>query len=619
MLNDLCSDSGPRNTAGASTSSVATADIASVTAGATPQPSAATAPALVGLCARMKTPATLTPDDWVALRQLRDQPTALEAAVALMEAQGKVERGAALNLAAEMRKGHVVDTKGEALPFGLGLANISQDSIIRGLTDYTVERAKAQAVDYVKRRLVAELCPMGDDTAATAPLWYFPASCEALTRLDPQLSVQAIGSQLRASALKDIEELPERILIEQADTAKSTPASLTLVTFAYLREMRRGRSALELLVGMSDAVCKRSDLEPHAQQLLCATGNLSGALVSQPNWMSYTQSPEILTVAVVLAYEKRTGATLPDANIQLVMPHIGPLVHQGLRVSEDVKRARGKDATAADRAQLVRDSVALFIAVGDAATALANAQSWNDSLSPILTATRASVSIAEGDVGSAVVYGLDVLRAQKVKLPKVVEKGAPLLAELANAKSSDEVVKALEAAAAPIDSYESRYQRGVVALGAILGAAAGPEWVASDEEKNARPVATAAVFTPVGLHATTDINEYVYVGGFFSVIDIGSLSSTRLSESEAATVDADEEAEVEQTPALTFEQVFSPGGYVTLGLFGSPFVLGAGVSAAPSARTEVTTSASTDSRREADLPAIRALGFLGVDVVFLPF
>jgi hypothetical protein len=192
----------------------------------------------------------------------------------------------------------------------------------------------------------------------------------------------------------------------------------------------------------------------------------------------------------------------------------------------------------------------------------------------------------------------------------------PLVSEIASAKSSADVSAALQAAAAPADSYRAKYQRNVVALGGLVGGFGGWERPNQPHDKalfgSSQTSGVVAGFAPVGLQASTPFcNQLFYFEAMLSVIDLGALTTQRfesqVSDSTAVTTSTN----------VTFGQVFSPGAYGMFGLGGSPLVLGFGASLAPSLRTVETTLPAGGTVKE-DLSTLRVGGFLAMDITILP-
>jgi hypothetical protein len=150
-------------------------------------------------------------------------------------------------------------------------------------------------------------------------------------------------------------------------------------------------------------------------------------------------------------------------------------------------------------------------------------------------------------------------------------------------------------------------------VGALLGVASGQEWLTA----KTRPAgAIISVFSPVGAHATMNLGSSVHAGLFLAVLDLGTLTSTRIAEETSSKNGVD--VEVDSEPNLSFRQVFAPGAFVTLGVAG-PLVIGGGVQAVPEARKVRIADTATQESTSALEGGFRALGFVSVDVTFWVF
>jgi len=224
----------------------------------------------------------------------------------------------------------------------------------------------------------------------------------------------------------------------------------------------------------------------------------------------------------------------------------------------------------------------------------------------------------------AVIAGLDLLTrlAEGLHDPAVTAATSQVIADLravvvltsqiAQAQSADEVSKILEAAAAPVSAYETKYRRGMVALGALVGASVGIETLRLDGSWSSAGVAGA--FAPVGITASRPIGagRRWHYGALLSLINLGGLVSTRFSE-EIHTSAGGTTTTVKADPTIKLANVFAPGLFLTLGLHGSPFTLAAGGQVVPQARQLESGGVTTTAA------AVQLIATLSVDVPILTF
>lgn len=150
---------------------------------------------------------------------------------------------------------------------------------------------------------------------------------------------------------------------------------------------------------------------------------------------------------------------------------------------------------------------------------------------------------------------------------------ASLAASLAEARSGAEVRAALETAASPVGGWEAkRYREGSGrSITAFPGFAYGGEWLKDGPYSRtagaALPIGPEVQLLPRASSAAITPGCWLRVicslGAFMPIIDLGTLLSYRLKKSD----------DVKSAPNTGFRQVVAPGGYLTVGLWHSPFAL----------------------------------------------
>jgi hypothetical protein len=198
---------------------------------------------------------------------------------------------------------------------------------------------------------------------------------------------------------------------------------------------------------------------------------------------------------------------------------------------------------------------------------------------------------------------------QDAKWPSSITKYGPFIAEVASAKTAEDVQRALEAAAAPVGGGLAKRGSGrrTMAITAFLGGHVGGEVVEVD---NTTDVALqGALFAPVGFDVSWGVGDSVSLGVFGSVFDLGALTSFR--ESKDVMVDG-EMATIESAPQIGFRQVLSPGLFFVVGV--DRIAFGFGASMTPRLR-----AVDDDGTLVDEVPALRFGGFLAFDVTLFPF
>lgn len=137
--------------------------------------------------------------------------------------------------------------------------------------------------------------------------------------------------------------------------------------------------------------------------------------------------------------------------------------------------------------------------------------------------------------------------------------------DMAQAQTSDDVEKAIEAFALPAGSYSvKRTARSNFSINSFPGVLLAREFSYSNK---AKAQAWSIGFTaPVGLNYTAGTPSGWSYGVFVPVIDVGALTRLHLSDANGATA----------LPELTFSNVFSPGLYFSLGFKNAPFSVNIG-------------------------------------------
>ena len=184
----------------------------------------------------------------------------------------------------------------------------------------------------------------------------------------------------------------------------------------------------------------------------------------------------------------------------------------------------------------------------------------------------------------------------------------PFVAQLAHAKSADEVASVMQAAAVPIALYEVKAQRSFVAINAMAGVVGAAEAV---DIGKASWSGVFGPFAPVGVHATTP-TSFGHIGGFFSVLNLGALVAARFNDETGPATSDGTKTNVGTTAKVDLVNVLCPGLFATLGFGSSPFIVGAGVQIVPA--RQITKIAADNTKEDGSVPAIQTLGCASIDV-----
>ncbi|MFP2927752.1 hypothetical protein ACLESO_21645 [Pyxidicoccus sp. 3LG] len=589
--------------------------------------------------------ALLTQDDVQTLRALHPDMSELAVAVASLQPAKAGDENSVFGSPSKAEfQGPI-----PALADPLGTV---ESTLINGLARFLLDRAKAEAILYLSKQLEETLCTEEGKR-------YFRNFCATFDGLDAHLQLASMGVYLRAAALRDLQRIPELTLADGSCAKDSTaePLAAARLGLAFFRESRDGRSPLEIgrnlhRVKLECEVPVSVRFEDGVDGKLSCTQTTSAlrmgswlleAIQQQRGWelMPYTtpESPRwsYFSVSALLSYETLAGAPLDISKFTALFAGVHRASIEVVRIHKLLGQLRderrdGDDAarfTIRDRAALVAQAVR---AVTDAAAMLGTGMgslSEDEARRLARVGDVAAVGqrlLEEADPGALAIAAADLTErlsklvpGMKDGIPPIVSSGMPLVVELANADSSETVVRTLEAAAAPVGSYSTKYERPSVTLNALLGAAYSYEWL--DDVTDTTNGSTLSVFAPIGVHASWPVGKKFHLGGMVSVFDLGAVVSPRLS-SETHTLEGGGEQEVLAEPNVGFEQVLSPGVFLLLGVAESPIILGTGFSMVPSLRKVSTTEILADGSAQVTIDernAFRWSVFASMDLTLLPF
>ena len=490
-----------------------------------------------------------------------------------------------------------------------------ESALIQGLADFVVTRAKAESIEYLRKKLKEDLC--GDKSEAAA---YLPSTCAALGSLDDKLSLQATGAYLQAATTRDVRRMPEAVLRGIHAPSRSVQQQAWLLGLAFYREALAGRQPLEIAWSVRRSACPGLNGGKTWLGSLDVRACLAAELVTAIERVADTSAPAskysrdaISSEFSELVKQDFIGKPVLDpTELATLMDRLGDLAQAVQAVERDATSIAksGKVVPAAERLAVTSRALTALIEAARLSACLASTRP--DGAPPQGSACgegglEAAEEIAEiasadfaNDTAAMIARAAGLLKGVSYPMPPTLQRALPVLAEMANAKTSKDVASTLEAATAPVGSYASKYERSVIAINAMLGVSGGSEWDGANSAAG-----TLGGFAPVGIHATVPLKPDVFHAGLLvSILDIGALTQARLSGSDS----------ISQAPNVGVAQVFSPGLFATLGLFGSPFVLGLGGEITPALRTQ--TEANGSNR---DVPSLRLGGFLALDVPLFPF
>jgi hypothetical protein len=528
------------------------------------------------------------------------------------------------------------------------------------------DRAKTEATLYFTKQLSKQLCEGGHQLL-------FPTICVALAKTTPSIPLGAMGTYLAAAARTDLGQLPDRTLayaLHDLAADPTAPAREPLfgarIALAYYGTVRSGRTPIDVArslhgIQVSDKVVG------HDTEVFKATKVLSellDAAQAQKGWTEISLGPGNTVTPIVTCYGLGAFFTFEKAYSVDGTP-FGPIAADKIAEMIPVVAGYLLDAAAlVNRAKLAKSALSTVPAVSSGGNFVSSAVSQGGAsaasgltardyaiattqtieqtlqvglrvLSGLGVQVNPNVRTVVNDVDAVVQIGEQVLSGQSpgdlvINTIALIQQltnaaaGSPppraladiqqllaLIAQIADAKSADEVAAAITAAAAPASTYELKYANSMVAIGAMAGVSAGFETVRANASAHSSGAVIGA-FAPVGLTASTPFGDDFHASLTLSVINLGALVSTRFSQDTKGTTTVD------AAPQVKLANVLAPGLFVSIGLWKSPFVLAVGGQVIPIGR-QLSTTAADGTTSTSTTPAIQLVGSLSVDVPILTF
>ena len=479
----------------------------------------------------------------------------------------------------------------------------------------------------------------------------FSNVCIAIETLDDEMSLEAISSFMRAAAEKDLKKLPDLLLdfTVKQDGNNADVAFGARVALASFTAIRKGRTPFNVLYSLGELdqqTCEETRCQ-HVGKAMRFTSAVAYALAQGGDtWFELfrrTVEPadrNVMAVAVLLLVEKRVSnlsGTKPPVFVldvavlnQFLLQPFG-IVTDALDLAE-IAESLGARLEGALSEQARRDILAEgLVASVERLTRMVETldrilhtqptESVTIAMSRARDAVNLAAALVQADYGAAGLATIDLAKGFVGPGAKTfdawnIRKHLPLIVELASAQSSQDVAATFDAYAAPLGTYEIKYKKPFVGISALVGGHLSAEYLKSEGVEGWNP--SFGVFAPVGVHSSFDC-DWTHLGVMLSLLDLGAVTTIRTGPSPKGDLDgvddmdaADSKPEAKAAPEIGFAQVFSPGVFVVIGLFESPFVLGGGVSFSPELR-EVTQAGLTE-----ELSTLRVGGFLAVDVPLFP-
>jgi|GEM_PF-3549177 len=468
--------------------------------------------------------------------------------------------------------------------FAAGAASV----VAQGVADFLVKRAEETTSQVASERVLASLCK-GESSHL------FPNLCALYDKQTPRIGLGA----MRSALIKDWDALPESAvlhLVAQPGAVEEHGELLCALDVAYaVQNGVRAEKKLEPLLRVEAgdirvrkyAITKsgpeedvkelQAKCDPMWKAIAEAAEALAGAkeevLASAPN----LSAPSVSLVARAVA--DRSFATSTEAGIALIESFFemvsearliesatGPDVHRdnAVRAAFAVLRQAYLLGSGAGHDQRISDALEEI----EELVVLGTNRDWSSFVVQVAESTTLAELFFCG-------------KSTDCKVDPKVRATLTLVADIAQADSSDGVATALDNFAAPVGTWKAKFDKFSVALNGYVGIKPAYE-ITFDTP--GQEVSNGAVVNPV-LSVGTEFSWPICSGrsrmGFYvQLIDIGNVASVRLSDD-----GSDNLVVVETTPDVEFAQLFAPGLFYIASLGRSPFVLGVGGSFTPDLRT----------------------------------
>jgi hypothetical protein len=509
------------------------------------------------------------------------------------------------------------------------------------MAEFLEKRAQGEALRYLRTQLKQDLCE--SDGGAKRP--FFGNVCDALDALKDDASLQSIGSYMRAAAEKDLQKLPDVAMAYAAyrDPALTPVAFSGRLGFSYFKAAKSGRAPLEILWsigGLDPQPCEASNCWNTAHSVRLASAVAYALRQEGPDWEKGLPSTEpkfmpVYAVAVALLAEQRLFDT-KASQIRFTEAELYQFAALPAAIAETARALalKWKDLQASLKNDKLSPSERRDLLLGAIAEGISGVSQLIQDVEPLESGTsheivtravqrlralgKVALDLSERRYGEATVAVMQEFKDTGVtaKLPKGWGQLVPFLVELASAQSSNDVAATFDAYAAPLGTYELKYEKPMITINGFLGGFAG--WERTHTSGLGGSGGVESLFAPIGVHGTLPVvQEYLHLGILLSVLDLGAITTFRNGDEPTGSLDSatdkNQPVKADQAPQIGLDQVFSPGAYFTIApIHKSPLVVGVGLSMSPKLR-HVTQGAVSE-----DVSVLRYGFFFAADVPILP-
>ncbi len=502
------------------------------------------------------------------------------------------------------------DAERSALPGAAGLVEVA----LRGIANLLVSRAQAEVEGFMLDQLRDIICS-GD-----ARPW-FEHTCAYLVAPDAVLRITA-GSALRTAFQADVVGFPRQIA-SRAPREGETRTLTGRLWFQLLAAATESRTLTDLgdrfsqvgsdftCTGREPELCQQAKVAVEGSGLLMAyalnradletlSPTMFHAMVetvyARPLSIDALGPVEALRPSLVELRNTLSFAQTPRLSNTARIPRVGALLTAMGVVFERGVEVAFFDRRGGDRVTLHEGVPAMYAAV------------------------------MRGELTEIAVHAQ---RALVVVLPIVglspdVTRGMVLAAEIAQARTPEQIRVALESVVTPPGAWRLKRRRPMLSITGLVGVAGGGEIILASGVSGGAMVPSVGLVGALGLDVSFPARSST-LGFYVSVIDLGALLSLPLGDANVRLRGSDgveRSATLDVTSRISPEQVLSPGIFFRWGIGRSPFVFAAGASMVPFGRhvQEARASANAgDAVFSADASVFRLSAMLAVDLTLFPF
>jgi hypothetical protein len=475
------------------------------------------------------------------------------------------------------KDGEAAPTFSLASAFGGGSALPSEATIILGLADFMVERARDEMV----LAFLVELKEKSADDSFVRNA--MPASHNILQQVDA-LSVQSLMPAFRVAVTEDLSSLPgrlgETVVLESMGISGNarTTIQATSIVYTRVREIRGGIEPMVAIGNLRDLDGRRL-----ADDQMRTPLRLLGLVAT--DYRFYQDSLQ--------QFVRDRGKRRIYAGFLLheLLPQIATGHQAALRKMIEEQQAEIE--------VLAQELGSLRETASQARTMLYDTSAVRPVIASMLNVVRAGERFVPVEWRSSMASSgyiddaLEIHEALRQKnYPALVawlgaaahthfrdSKNAQALrylsfaSTLASARTEAEVTTALRTVSAPVGSYRlkraqpnSTKRPVVVSLNGYVGGGFGLEWTESTAEQEGSQGTQFGAAIPIGLEVSTGLGGGS-IGFYIPVIDLGTVTSQRFG--------GDDES---GNPKLGFQQILAPGAYLVWGPWSDkPITVGVGV------------------------------------------